>query len=242
MRFFAIASSSAASDSGMPGSKLCTTTSSRSSGAISRTACVASTLSSGRVSCTTQPARAPMTASRKPYRFISAASLGVFLVLAIFLPELFLQLRIRLGLGRLAQPPGNDVVVLARGNGPGTGTASAALRHRAAPRCSAATGRSTAVGRSSRLARALHAFGLQVATVITLVTGTTTAATGGTAAPAALRVAGRAAVALARGLLLLMSQLLIEFSQRRVELSVDLRPALGRRLGRQPGVGRSIAA
>src|SRR4051812_19615353 len=42
--------------------------------------------------------------------------LRVLLVLDVFLPELFLQLRIRLGFGRLAQAPRHDIIVTAVGN------------------------------------------------------------------------------------------------------------------------------
>ena len=57
-----------------------------------------------------------------------------------------------------------------------------------------------------------------------------------------LGVAGSATVALTCSLLLLAAQLLIEFSQRGIQLAVDLRLALGLGLGRQSGVGRTVAA
>src|SRR6185436_15815678 len=45
----------------------------------------------------------------------SGASLGRFLVIVVFLPEPFLELRIRFFFGCLAQPARNDVVVVAAG-------------------------------------------------------------------------------------------------------------------------------
>src|SRR5438445_60157 len=123
---------------GMPGSRGCTTTSSSSSCGICRSAWTGLTLGSGLDSFMTQPAAAtsatqPAAASphRIPRRKFSPSSrtiglrphrcalllpLCISLVVDVFLPEFFLQLRVGFLLRRLAQPPRHDIVVAAVGN------------------------------------------------------------------------------------------------------------------------------
>src|SRR5580704_4321451 len=130
MRFFSrvLASGSA----GTPGSNGCTATSRSSSCGIWRCAWNALTCARGFDSCTTQALAtiaaqaAAASAPRLLHRILSLSSrnacsaraafapslsLGILLVVEIFLPKLFLQLRVGLLLRRLAQPSGDDVIV-----------------------------------------------------------------------------------------------------------------------------------
>src|SRR5205823_12454614 len=123
---------------GMPGSRGCTTTSSSSSCGICRSAWMGLTLGSGLDSFTTQPAAAtsatqPAVASPhriprrkfspssrtiglRPHRCALSLPLCISLVVDVFLPEIFLQLRAGFLLCRLAQPPHHHIVVAADGH------------------------------------------------------------------------------------------------------------------------------
>src|SRR5690606_8437322 len=249
MRFLASASSSSAMSSGTPGSKVCTTTSSRWSDGITCTACWASTRACGRTSCTTQAgsnvAARAASVRRMPnaLRCMSASSLRVLLVVDVFLPELVLQLRIRLRLGGLAQPPGDDVVVVAGRDLARRHAAAAAAAGSAATDPDAA-----ALSRGGRVARntavtAGRALGAQVTGAVACQRAVTVAAVTVErvlAAAAGGRPTRSARIALLRGAFLFLAQRVVELPQRGIEPAIDRRTAFARR-GRTGRFGHGTA-
>src|SRR4051812_24449578 len=123
MRFLARASSLSLMFSGIPGSNTRTPTSNNSASGMCTVACWATTLGIGLVSLVTQPVSTITAANTVPATnlqfmtspLFSNRSLRRFLVIVVFLPESLFQLRIRLFLGRLAQAPRDDVVVVTAG-------------------------------------------------------------------------------------------------------------------------------
>src|SRR3984893_5788332 len=241
---------------GIPGSNGCTATSSSSSGGICRSACMGLSFGSGLDSWTTQPPAAssaaqPIRASSRriihrtfavnsrivPPRaraYVLLLSLGILLVIDVFLPELLLQLRIGLLLRRLPQPARDDIVVAAVGNLTRTRAVAgvvvgflAGLLGLQVTRRIAALGPSRVPARGAGLVRVVlrRLGGCSARGTPALVRAL---CVGGGAA----RCGGPARIALLRNPLLFGAQLGIEGAERIIELLVDRRPALVRCLSR----------
>src|SRR6202045_3031225 len=242
---------------GMPGSNGCPATPTSSSGGICRSACGGLSLGSGLDSCMTQPPAAssatqPAAPSTRrlaprnscissrivfPHAFPYAPpllSLGIPLVVDVFLPELFLQLRIGLLLRRLSQPARDHIVVAAVGNLTRARAVAgvvvgflAGLLGLQVPRRIAGPGPTRVPAGSARLVRVVlrPLGGCSARGTPALVRAL---CVGGGAA----RCGGPARIALLRNPLLFGAQLGIEGAERIIELLVDRRPALVRCLSR----------
>src|SRR5690606_20650828 len=173
-------------------------------------------------------------------RCMSASLLGVRFVIDVFLPELVLQLRIRFGLGGLAQAARDDVVVVTGGDLP--------RRHAAAAGGSGASGPGSTRNGAGAIASACaapSAFGAQVAGPVArqCVVGPVAAvAIHGVFSVGARAAACRPCIALLRGLGLLALQLCVELLDRGRETAIDLGALLGGRACRCLGLRRAGTA